>query len=72
MEIKFLKDCFIEICVGFDGDEEPIMEEEKIEAGEKFDVELISTEDAEFVQIQFEDGEVAFVQRNLFEKLEGE
>ena len=72
MEIKFLKDCFIEICVGFDEDEEPIMEEEKIEEGEKFDVELISTEDAEFVQIQFEDGEVAFVQRNLFETLEGE
>lgn len=67
MEIKFLKDCFIEICVGFDEDEEPIMEEEKMEAGETFDVELISTEDDEFVQIQFEDGEVAFVQRSLFE-----
>ena len=67
MEIKFLKDCFIEICVGFDEDDEPIMEEEKIEANEKFDVELISTEDDEFVQIQFEDGEVAFVQRSLFE-----
>ncbi len=67
MEIKFLKDCFIEICVGFDEDEEPIMEEEKMEAGETFDVELISTEGDEFVQIQFEDGEVAFVQRSLFE-----
>jgi hypothetical protein len=67
MEIKFLKDCFIEICVGFDEDDEPIMEEEKMEAGETFDVELISTEDDEFVQIQFEDGEVAFVQRSLFE-----
>jgi len=67
MEIKFLKDCFIEICVGFDEDEEPIMEEEEIKSGEKFDVELISTEDDEFVQIQFEDGEVAFVERILFE-----
>jgi hypothetical protein len=67
MEIKFLKDCFIEICVGFDEDDEPIMEEEKMEADEKFDVELISTQDDEFVQIQFEDGEVAFVQRSLFE-----
>jgi len=69
MEIKFLKDCFIEICVGFDEDDEPIMEEEKIKAGEKFDVELISTEDDEFVQIQFENGEVAFVQQRLFETL---
>lgn len=66
-EIKFLKDCYIEVCVGFDKSGHPIMEEEKISKGEKFDVELFDTMDFSVMQVQFGDGSVCFIDCSLFE-----
>ena len=65
-KIKFLEDQFIECCIGFDNDEEPIMEEEKILKGEEFDVELLETLD-EFVGVQFGNGSVSFISKNDIE-----
>lgn len=72
MKIKFLKDCYIEICVGFDDEEEPIMEEEKVIEGETFEVEEIVYDivETEFIQVQFEDGYVSFIDKQLFEVIE--
>jgi len=72
MKIKFLKDCYIEVCVGFDSEEEPIMEEEKIVEGEMFEVEKIvyNIVETEFIQVQFEDGSVGFINKDLFEVIE--
>ena len=72
MRIKFLKDCSIEVCVGFDNDEEPIMEEEKIVKGEIVEVEVLEgleLED-EWIQVEFGDGSVGFINKDLFEVIE--
>jgi hypothetical protein len=64
MKIKFLKDQCIEICVGFDAEEDPIMEEEEITAGEVFDdVEITDTMDEDIVEVQFADGSVSFIDK---------
>ena len=68
MKIKFLKDCFIEVCVGFDNDEEPIMEEEKIVKGELVEVEALEgleLED-EWIQVGFGNGSVGFINKDSF------
>jgi len=72
MKIKFLKDCYIEVCVGFDDNEEPLMEEERIVEGEIFEVEEIVHDivETEFIQIQFGDGSVGFIDKKLFEIIE--
>ena len=68
MKIKFLKDQFIEVCVGFDKTEDPIMEEEKVSAGEVFnDVEIIDTLDVDIIQVQFGDGSVSFIDKDSVE-----
>jgi hypothetical protein len=68
MKIEFLKDQYIEVCVGFDDEEEPIMEEEKISAGEVFnDVEIIDTMDSDIIQVQFGDGSVSFIDKDRVE-----
>jgi len=54
----------IEICVGFDEEEDPIMEEEEITAGEVFDdVEITDTMDEDIVEVQFADGSVSFIDK---------
>jgi hypothetical protein len=64
MKIKFLKDQYIEVCVGFDEEEDPIMEEEEITAGEVFnDVEIIDTMDEDIIEVQFADGSVSFIDK---------
>jgi hypothetical protein len=70
MKIRFLKDCYIEVCVGFDDEEEPMMEEEKIVEGETFEGEVLEGLDDEIAEIQFGDGSVAFVSKELFEVIE--
>jgi hypothetical protein len=68
MTIKFLKDQFIEVCVGFDEAEDPIMEEEKVSAGEVFhDVEITDTTDDDIIEVQFGDGSVSFIDRDSVE-----
>ena len=63
-KIKFLEHQWIEVCVGFDDDEEPIMEEEEITAGEVFnDVEIIDTMDEDIIEVQFADGSVSFIDK---------
>ena len=72
MKVKFLKDCFIEVCVGFDDNEEPMMEEEKIVKGEIVEVEALEgleLED-EWIQVEFGDGSVGFINKDLFEVIE--
>ena len=72
MKIKFLKDCYIEVCVGFDDEEEPIMEEEKIVKGGIFEVEALEgleLDDA-WMQVEFGDGSVGFIDKQLFEVIE--
>ena len=65
MKIIFLKEQYIELCVGFDEAEEPIMEEEKISTGEVFnDVEIIDTLDEGIIQVQFGDGSVSFINKD--------
>jgi len=64
MKIKFLKDQCIEICVGFDEEEDPIMEEEEITAGEVFDdVEITDTMNEDIIEVQFADGSVSFIDK---------
>ncbi len=68
MKIKFLKDCYIEVCVGFDDEDEPMMVEEKIVEGEIFKVEEIeSSIETEFTQVQFENDYVAVIDKQLIE-----
>lgn len=71
MRIKFLKPCWIECCIGFDRDEEPIFQEEKIEENEEFDVDLLSDSEIEtdYSEVQFGNGDVSFINKNLFETL---
>ena len=65
MKIIFLKEQYIELCVGFDEAEEPIMEEEKISNGEVFnDVEIIDTLNEGIIQVQFGDGSVSFINKD--------
>lgn len=69
-KIKFIKDCVIECCTGFDNDEEPIMEEEEIKCGEEFeDVLLEKANSDEIIGIQFGDGSYSFVQKVIFDVL---
>jgi len=72
MKIKFLKDCYIEVCVGFDDEEEPMMEEEKIIKGEIFEVEALEglELDEEWMQVEFGNGSVGFINKELFEIIE--
>jgi hypothetical protein len=68
MTIKFLKEQYIEVCVGFDDEEDPIMQEEKVSIGEVFeDVEIIDTIDDDIIQVQFGDGSVSFINRDSAE-----
>jgi hypothetical protein len=68
-KIKFLRETFVELCMGFDEDEEPIMDEEQFLMGEEFfNVVLFEDEDEpEFIQVQFENGEVGFIEKELIE-----
>ena len=68
-KIKFLRETFVELCIGFDEDEEPIMDEEKFLMGEEFfDVVLFENEyESEFIQVQFENGEVGFIEKEIIE-----
>jgi len=72
MKIKFLKDCYIEVCVGFDAEEEPIMEEEKIVKSEILEVEALEglELDNEWMQVEFGNGSVGFINKQLFEVIE--
>jgi len=68
-KIKFLEHQWIEVCVGFDDDEEPIMEEVEVLKNMEFDfVEVIDDLfDDDIVQIQFGDGSVSSLYRNSIE-----
>jgi hypothetical protein len=68
MKIRFLKDCVLEVCVGLDEYEEPIMVKDEITKGEAFEVNTCL--DDEIVEIQFGDGSLAFVNKELFEVIE--
>ena len=65
MKVKFLKDQFIECCIGFDEYEEPIMEMEKVLQDEVFEVDIV--DDDEIIQIQFGNGSVSFIDRKCVE-----
>ena len=68
MKVKFLKDQFIECCIGFDEYEEPIMEMEKVLQDEVFEVDIVDDdEDDEIIQIQFGNGSVSFIDRECVE-----
>jgi hypothetical protein len=67
-KIKFLKERFIECCIGFDEYEEPIMEEEKVLQGEVFDVDIVDDDvDEDVIQVQFGNGSVSFILRKWVE-----
>ncbi len=67
-KIKFLKEMFIECCIGFDDFGDPIMEEEQVLKGEEFEVDIVSDEiDEDIIQIQFGNGSVSFIDRNDIE-----
>jgi phosphotransferase system IIB component len=68
MKIKFVKDQFIECCIGFDEDEEPIMEEEEVLTKYIFEVDIVDDGD-EFIQITFGNGSVSFVDKECVEIL---
>ena len=71
MKVKFLKDQFIECCIGFDEYEEPIMEMEKVLQDEVFEVDIVDDdEDDEIIQIQFGNGSVSFIDRECVEIVE--
>jgi len=70
MKIKFLKEQFIECCIGFDEYEEPIMEMEKVLQDEVFEVDIDDDGDDEIIQIRFENGSVSFIDRECVEILE--
>lgn len=71
MKIKFLNDQFIECCIGFDEDEEPIMEMEKVLQDEVFEVDIVVDDlDDEIIQIQFGNGSVSFIDRECVEIVE--
>mgnify|MGYP003327117778 CR=1 FL=1 len=68
-KIKFLEEQYIEVCVGFDDDEEPIMEEVKVLKDMEFDfVDVIYDEiNDDIVQVQFGDGSVSFISKDSIE-----
>jgi len=51
-KIKFLKEMFIECCIGFDDFGDPIMEEEKVLKGEEFEVDIVSDEVDEDISLE--------------------
>ena len=72
-KIKFLEEQFIEICVGFDNNEEPIMQEEKVSKGEEFEVDIIDDEVSDdIIQVQFGDGSVSFIYKEWVENMDAE
>ena len=68
-KIKFLEEQYIEVCVGFDDNEEPIMEEVKVLKDMEFDfVDVIHDEiNDDIVQVQFGDGSVSFISKDSIE-----
>jgi hypothetical protein len=66
MKIRFLKEQFIECCIGFDEDEEPIMEEEKVLQGGEFEIEVLN-EDDEIIGVEFGNGTVSFLNKEDIE-----
>jgi hypothetical protein len=71
MKIEFLTACTIECCIGFDEEEEPIFEEETIQEGEIFqDVEIEEANSPELVQVEFGNGSVSFIHKNLLKIIE--
>jgi len=67
-KIKFLEERFIECCIGFDLDEEPIMEEEKVLQGEVFEVDIVDDNvDDDIIQVQFGNGSVSFLFKEWIE-----
>lgn len=69
MLIRFKWNTTIEVCVGFDEDEEPIMIEEDIEAGEEFEVGITGVEDG-VAEIEFYfNASVGFIKEDLYEIL---
>ena len=67
-KIKFLEERFIECCIGFDYDEEPIMEEEKVLQGEVFEVDIVGDNvDDDIIQVQFGNGSVSFLFKEWIE-----
>lgn len=66
MDIKFIKDGIIEIFAGYDHNAVPEFNDETVTAGDEFfDLEFISDDD-DFVQFQFGDGDVGFINKELF------
>ena len=70
MKIKFLKEQFIECCIGFDEYGRPIMEMEKVLQDEVFEVDIDDDGDDVIIQIQFGNGSVSFIDRECVEILE--
>ena len=74
-KIKFVEDTWIECCVGFDEEEEPIYEEELIKEDDVLEVDVLAAsglpmDKDELVQLQFGNGEVCFVYKNDIEVIE--
>ena len=70
MKIKFLKEQFIECCIGFDEYGRPIMEMEKVLQDEVFEVDIDDDGDDVIIQIQFGNGSVSFIDRECVEIVE--
>ena len=73
-KIKFKEDTFIEVCYGFDENEEPIYEEELIKEDDILEVDVLAASGVpmhkdEIVQLQFGNGEVSFVYKEQIEVL---
>jgi len=74
-KIKFVEDTWIECCVGFDEEEEPIYEEELIKEDDVLEVDVLAAsglpmDKDELVQLQFGNGEVSFVYKEQIEVIE--
>jgi hypothetical protein len=68
VNIKFNEACTIECCIGFDEDEEPIMEEEEILEGEVFQSVFLEQANSEDLWgIEFGNGSYSFVNKSLIE-----
>ena len=68
MKIEILKYCVVEVCVGFDINQDPIFEEDCMSAGDRFDVEPFD-ESIDFEYLQFGDGSVGCFDKTLFKKV---
>ena len=73
-KIKFVEDTTIEVCYGFDENEEPIYEEELIKEDDILEVDVLAAsglpmDEDELVQLQFGNGEVCFVYKEQIEVL---